>query len=310
VLADDPDDLPTAALALLVAPAVVFSDDPDLVDNGFAGQAWWTEAAGDVLIVAEADGQLVSVLAGVSLTTVGTGYGTAAVVRAARRAPVVTITVAVAVLAGVYLLVRRSPPGRVRAALKELGAFAVTTWRDVTDRQRAGAARLSWVEVPAGRTPFLEERCARILARATGTLSADELHEQLYHDLIGLCQVGARGRPLRRSHRGAGRWHTGQAPAQQASRTCSCSSSCHKLRPTPPVLGDAAAPGSKSRARPRPGSRGGASQARSAPRSGPARARLCTRDNPAPPATATWPAGPAPRSGWPRAGWPASTARI
>jgi hypothetical protein len=34
----DPDDLPTAALALLVAPAVVFSDDHDLVDNGFAGQ--------------------------------------------------------------------------------------------------------------------------------------------------------------------------------------------------------------------------------------------------------------------------------
>ena len=27
VLADDPDDLPTAALALLVAPAVVLSDD-------------------------------------------------------------------------------------------------------------------------------------------------------------------------------------------------------------------------------------------------------------------------------------------
>jgi SAM-dependent methyltransferase len=70
--------------------------------------------------------------------------------------------------------------------------------------------------------------------------------------LVGLCQVGAGGDPVRHSHRGAGRWHTGQAPAQQASRTCSCSSSCHKLRPTPLVLGDAAAPGSKSHARPRP----------------------------------------------------------
>src|SRR6266487_2508971 len=125
--------------------------------------------------------------------------------------------------------------------------------------------------------------------------------------IVGLCQVGARGRPVRRSHRGAGRWHSGQAPAQQASRTCSCSSSCHKLRPTPLVLGDAAAPGSGSRARLRPGSRGGASQARSAPRSGPARARLCIRGHPAPLATAVWPAGPAPRSGWSRAGWPAST---
>jgi len=61
--------------------------------------------------------------------------------------------------------------------------------------------------------------------------------------LVGLCQIGARGRPVRRSHRGAGRWHTGQAPAQQASRTCSWSSSCHKVRPTPPVLGVAVAPG-------------------------------------------------------------------
>jgi hypothetical protein len=89
---------------------VVFSDDPDLVDNGFAGQAWWTEAAGDVLIVAEADGQLVSMLAGATLTTVAAGHGTAALVRAARRAPMVAITVAVAVLAGVYLLVREVVP--------------------------------------------------------------------------------------------------------------------------------------------------------------------------------------------------------
>jgi hypothetical protein len=34
--------------------------------------------------------------------------------------------------------------------------------------------------------PFLEERCARILARATGTLSADELLVQLYHYLAQL----------------------------------------------------------------------------------------------------------------------------
>ena len=61
--------------------------------------------------------------------------------------------------------------------------------------------------------------------------------------LVGLCQVGARDRPRRRSHRGAGRLQIGQAPAQQASRTCSSPSSCHKLRPTPPVSGGAAAPG-------------------------------------------------------------------
>jgi pimeloyl-ACP methyl ester carboxylesterase len=76
--------------------------------------------------------------------------------------------------------------------------------------------------------------------------------ESVIDYLVGLCQVGTRGRPLWRSHRGAGRLHTGQAPAQQANKTCSWSSSCHKVRPTPPVLGVAAAPGSRSRARPRP----------------------------------------------------------
>src|SRR5512132_4405990 len=61
--------------------------------------------------------------------------------------------------------------------------------------------------------------------------------------ISGLCHVGAGGRPLRGSHRGAGRLHSGQAPAQPASRTCSSPSSCHKLRPTPPDLGGGAVPG-------------------------------------------------------------------
>jgi hypothetical protein len=42
---------------------------------------------------------------------------------------------------------------------------------------------------------------------------------------------------------GRGTLAEGQTPAQQASTTCSWPSSCHKVRPTPPVLGGAAAPG-------------------------------------------------------------------
>jgi hypothetical protein len=91
--------------------------------------------------------------------------------------------------------------------------------------------------------------------------------------LVGLCQVGARVGPVRRSQRGAGRLQIGQAPAQHPSSTCNSSSSCHKLRPTPPVWGGAAAPGSRTRGRPTPRSRDGASPARSGLRSGPGRAR-------------------------------------
>jgi hypothetical protein len=64
--------------------------------------------------------------------------------------------------------------------------------------------------------------------------------------LVGLCQVGARGRLRRDSQPGAGRRHTGQVPAQQASKTCSSPSSCHNVRPTPPVSGGQAAQGEKA----------------------------------------------------------------
>ena len=91
--------------------------------------------------------------------------------------------------------------------------------------------------------------------------------------LVGLCQVGARACPWWRSQRGAGRWQTGQAPAQHPSSTCNSSSSCHKLRPTPPVSGGAAAPGSGTRGRSTPRSRDGASPARNGLRNGLGQAR-------------------------------------
>jgi predicted nucleic acid-binding protein len=215
VLADDPDDLPTAALALLVAPTVILSDDHDLVDHGFAGQTAWTQAAGDVLIVATADGQLVSGFAGVIWTTVGAGYGVAAAVRGGRRAPLLAVTVAVAVLAGTCLLIRRYPPGRVRSALKQGGAATAAIWQEVTSNQQRAAARLPWVEIPAGRSPTLEERSARILARVIGTLSADDLHEQLRRDLGDAAPPAATVRKTLADHPAfvqvdRGRWQLGE----------------------------------------------------------------------------------------------------
>jgi hypothetical protein len=224
VLADDPDDLPTAALALLVSPAVVLSDDSDLVDNGFAGQAWWTQAAGDVLIVAEADGTIVGLFGGVGLTTLAVAYGTAGVVRAARRAPLVTMTVAVVILAGSYVLVRCYPLGRLRTTLRELGAAAAMTWQEVTDSQQAAAARLPWVEAPAGRTPTLEERCARLLARVTETLSTADVHEQLHREMaeatppVATVRRTLAGHPAF-VHVGQGRWQLGESAAAPPGRS-------------------------------------------------------------------------------------------
>jgi hypothetical protein len=168
-----------------------------------------------VLIVAMADGQVLGVTLGVGTTVTGIGYGTAAVVRAARRAPLVTITVAVAILAGAWLLVRCCPSGRVRAALKEFGAAAGTAWQEMQERQQATAARLPWVPIPTGRAPTVEERCARVLARITGTLSAAEVHEQLRRDTAHPAPSVAEVRAALRGHRafvqvGRGRWQLGE----------------------------------------------------------------------------------------------------
>jgi hypothetical protein len=88
-----------------------------------------------VLIVATADGQLVSGFAGVIWTTEGAGYGLAAGGRGARRAPLLAVTIAVAVLAGACLLLRRNPPARVRSALKQVGAATAAIWQEATTNQ-------------------------------------------------------------------------------------------------------------------------------------------------------------------------------
>jgi MFS family permease len=109
--------------------------------------------------------------------------------------------------------------------------------------------RLFWVAHPAlvaelagsgGRDRWFGLTTA---LRCAGLGAGGLLAGLVVSDLVGLCQVGARDRPRRPSPWGAGRWQIGQAPAQQASRTCSSPRSCHKLRPTPSVLGAATAPG-------------------------------------------------------------------
>ena len=65
--------------------------------------------------------------------------------------------------------------------------------------------------------PRPEDRCARVLARITGTLSAAEVHEQLRRDTADAAPSVAEVREALRGHRafvqvGRGRWQLG-APA-------------------------------------------------------------------------------------------------
>jgi hypothetical protein len=106
----------------------------------------------------------------------------------------------------------------VRSALKQVGAATAAIWQEVTANQQSAAARLPWVEAPAGRSPTLDERCARILARVTGTLSADDLHEQLHRDLDDAAPPAATVRKTLADHPAfvqvsQGRWQLGEPAA-------------------------------------------------------------------------------------------------
>jgi hypothetical protein len=121
--------------------------------------------------------------------------------------------------------------GGVFVAIGFLSNAAETALIGVADtNQPAAVAALDQLQ---GRTPIVWTITALVAVLSLAIYRTG---------LVGLCQVGARGRPRRRSQRGAGRLQVGQAPAQQASRACSSPSSCHKLRPTLPVSGGVAAP--------------------------------------------------------------------
>lgn len=215
VLSDDPDDVATAALALLVAPAVVFSDDQDLVDHGFAGHNLWVDTALDVVFMAIADEQVVSLLVGFNVTTNGLALGLGAGIRFAARQPLVAILVAAAILAGATLLVRRYP---LAPRLKEVGSTLLSSVGGTLAFQQEATARLPLVTAPRWRTPGLEQRCARALARATGPLSVGELRTRLLHDYALAVPLDAEIQRALRGHpafveAAPGRWQFGRAIA-------------------------------------------------------------------------------------------------
>jgi hypothetical protein len=215
VAEDDADDLATAALALFLAPAVVFSDDHHLVDHGFAGRDWWVDTALDVVFMAIADEQVMSLLVGFNITTNGLTLGLGAGIRFAARQPLVAILVAAAILAGATLLVRRYP---LAPKLKEIGGAFVSSVETTFAFRQEATARLPLVTAPRWRTPALEQRCARALARATGALSVENLRTRLLHDLALPAVSDAEIRRALRGHPAfvevaPGRWQLGSVIA-------------------------------------------------------------------------------------------------
>ena len=113
-LIPDVDDRPTGALAKLVAPCLVFSEDKHLRRPGFA-PAKWRQSAGAAADVAEGGVAMVGAAAVVGLPAAGAVYGT--------RAVAVQLEVSPWLLGGAFaafaaaLLSDRSRRTRTRSAL-------------------------------------------------------------------------------------------------------------------------------------------------------------------------------------------------
>ena len=122
--AADPDDAPTGALAELLAPCLVLSSDPHLLEAGIARNDWgnlMTQAFEvGTLQMAESSTVLVMIMVGALAAEVGS-----AVVGAARRWPLVVLALGAGGAFLLYSYAQSERGGRHRADLR---AFIADAW--------------------------------------------------------------------------------------------------------------------------------------------------------------------------------------
>jgi predicted nucleic acid-binding protein len=175
----DPDDVLTGSLALMIGPAVVWSEDRSLTTTGFASPLNWQET-GEALVdiaASEADwaaGLGLAGLGGATLVDLVT-FGA----RHARRGSLQAVGVGLAVGAVLFCLI--GPKGsrwpRTRSALINSSRRVADSAEQLVARWDAAEARLYRVQ-PRG-LDGLVEGTARILARAPEPMTASELRDEL-----------------------------------------------------------------------------------------------------------------------------------
>ncbi|MFC7266153.1 PIN domain-containing protein [Streptomyces lutosisoli] len=156
---EDLSDVGILQLAGVLAPVVLFAEDPDLIRHGVAVPKWRdVRAALGRIGKAEADMQ------GSSALVVGTGYGLYGVARLARAHPVAA-SIAVAA-AGVYAYRRRSRfTADTRAKITRFGTEALKVLAEPYDQYEQH--KPGWTQVERGTAgDDLLSQVARLLARA------------------------------------------------------------------------------------------------------------------------------------------------
>ncbi|WIY02947.1 PIN domain-containing protein [Amycolatopsis mongoliensis] len=175
----DPDDVLTGALALLVGPALVWSEDHSLTDTGFASELSWRETGEALVELARTEAAWAGGLGLTALTSTALVELAKAGARFARQGPLQALGLGLGVGAALFGLV--GPGGsrwaRTRTAFTAGGRFVVKYANELAVRSEAAEARLYRVQ-PRG-SDGLVEGAARRLARAPQPMTASELRDAL-----------------------------------------------------------------------------------------------------------------------------------
>lgn len=224
----DPSDLPTVALASLIAPVVVLATDPDLKDIGLAYERWREVPVAIRKMVA---GRGSTDLAARAIF--GAGYGTVALIRGAARAfrnPwVAGVAVGIAAVAAAthhrwYPQARQwaeqTSPGVRRAAGTVVRALFGTF-------EQYWAAAAIWSSAQRGRRGrALLHQVARLLATSPGPMTRTEIaahlrdevssrgHQAVMADLAVILERHQAFCPVTRN-----RWQLGKENASLATRS-------------------------------------------------------------------------------------------
>jgi hypothetical protein len=185
LLARDPTDVPTAALAGLLTPVVVLSSDADLQDTGFAVQKYYrvVEAAGSLTIVA--DGTWASVVGLQIMGSAATAAARSVATLARRREGQIVLALVVgAIIAGAIIRgARLRDDGRHLG--KNVGGFlrnGVYPFVETMASLHASANALWDDAAYVTNAGSLQQTVARILAVSPNPLSRTQIARLMIPD--------------------------------------------------------------------------------------------------------------------------------
>lgn len=175
----DPTDVPTAHLASLIAPCIVYAEDKSLRRPGFAS-AGWRDAAGSAVSVVETRAGQEGLILAVGLPAIGTVKGMMAL---SRRIRLPGWLGSVALIGGIGWLLstkdRRQVTGRILTPVFE-------EFIRLTDNQHQALADLEVVVFQPVVPPSAKQMIATVVARTNEPLLVTDIHVEITYRFSGV----------------------------------------------------------------------------------------------------------------------------